>query len=294
MQIPANQVPNTSISSFDERYFYELDTINFLGSGKQWFGEEFSSSPGRQTTRSYPTGLPPLAATSPVSIQANCVARSVGANSRFDVRVNGQQLLQLDIPPTTAVPTDPFARSASGTGTATIPSVSPIVQFDFTPGNINAQGWLDWFEIFGRRELSMSGTGQLLFRDWNSVGNGNIGQFTIRNGTNSQVWDISDPADPVQMTTALANNDLSFINDCSRLREYVSFRTDSLFRPEAEGKIENQNLHRPQIADLIIISHGPLISEANRIAALHFQKQNLRSVVVTADQVFNEFSSGHC
>ena len=43
-------VPSTTtVTSFNERYFHELDTVNFLSSGKEWFGEEFSSFPGRFT-----------------------------------------------------------------------------------------------------------------------------------------------------------------------------------------------------------------------------------------------------
>jgi len=292
IQSPAGQQPNVSITSFDERYFYELDTINFLGSGKQWFGEEFSTNPGKQTSRSYSTGIQGLIISSPVTINANCVARSVGSASRFVIRVNGQQFLQLDVPSTTAIPTDPFARSATGIATSTIAAGSPIVQFDFIPGSFNAQGWLDWFELFGRRELSMVGTRQLFFRDWNSVGNGNIGQFNIRNASNCQVWEVTDPQEPLLMSASFIANDLSFINDCSQLREYVSFRTDSTYTPQPEGKIENQNLHRPQIVELIIVTHSSLLPEANRLASMHFQKDNLRSVIVTAEQIFNEFSSG--
>ena len=292
VQAPAASNPNESISSFDERYFYELDTINFLGSGKQWFGEEYSSSPGRQTSRTYLTPIPSFIASSPVYLQSNCIARSVGAGSRFSLRANGQQLLQLDIPATSAIPTDPFAKSASGLGSGIIPTGNPRVQIDFTPGSFNAQGWLDWFELFGRRELSMTDMGQLLFRDWNSVGNGMKGQFTIRNATNTLVWDVTNPLDPVQMNITSSGSDLLFVNDCNQLREYVAFRIDSSYTPQVEGRIDNQNIHRLQVADLLIIAHNKFLSDANRLAALHVQRNNLRSVVVTSDQVFNEFSSG--
>ncbi len=33
--------PTFSITSYTDRYVHELDTFNFLSSGKQWFGEEF-------------------------------------------------------------------------------------------------------------------------------------------------------------------------------------------------------------------------------------------------------------
>ena len=140
----SNPPPNANvlINSFDERYFHELDTINFLGSGKQWYGEELSSNPGKQTSITFPTGIPALITSSPLTIQSNCIARSVGSSSRFLIKVNGQQLLQLDVPATTATPTDPFAKSASGLGSSTVPAGSPLVQVDFVPGSFNAQARL--------------------------------------------------------------------------------------------------------------------------------------------------------
>src|SRR6185436_7691098 len=48
-----NLIPNLSVNSFNERIFHELDTINFLASGKEWFGEEFSNTPGHSISRSF-------------------------------------------------------------------------------------------------------------------------------------------------------------------------------------------------------------------------------------------------
>ena len=72
------------------------------------------------------------------------------------------------------------------------------ISYTYIPGSFNAQGWLNWFELFARRNLSMNGVNQLLFRDWQSVGN-NIGEFVVSNATaTTQVWDITDPLNPVQ------------------------------------------------------------------------------------------------
>jgi len=40
----------TLVTSFDDRYSHELDTVNFLSSGKQWYGEEFGVGSGRVQT----------------------------------------------------------------------------------------------------------------------------------------------------------------------------------------------------------------------------------------------------
>jgi hypothetical protein len=292
LQTSSSPTFNTTVNSFDERYFYELDTVNFLGSGKQWFGDEFSSDPGKQISRSFSTSIKSFLATAPVSLQSNCAARSVGSSSRFNLRVNNQQLLQIDIPATTVTATDPFAKQASGLGTAIVPDGAPVVQIDFSPGASGAQGWIDWFEFFCRRDLNMNGVRQQLFRDWNSVGPGSIGQFTIKNGASAQIWDVTNPLVPAKMETSNVGTDITFANDCSTLREYISFNPDSAYKPEAIGRINNQNLHQLQPLPFVIVTEGSLQSEANRLAAFHMQRENIRSIVVTTDQVFNEFSSG--
>ncbi|RYF84001.1 MAG: hypothetical protein EON98_09825, partial [Chitinophagaceae bacterium] len=51
---PSSPSPLATVTSFDERFFHELDTVSFLNSGKEWFGEEFSALPGRSLTRNFP------------------------------------------------------------------------------------------------------------------------------------------------------------------------------------------------------------------------------------------------
>ncbi len=86
------------------------------------------------------------------------------------------------------------------------------VQHQLRPGSANAQGWLDWFEILGTGSLSLQGRGQLLFRDWSSVGAGNTGEFLIDQADASvQVWDVSDPSQPVRMSSTVSGSAVRFV-----------------------------------------------------------------------------------
>jgi hypothetical protein len=124
------------------------------------------------------------------------------------------------------------------------------------------------------------------------VGN-NVGRFVISNaGNTTQAWDVTDPLNPVKMNAALQGTDLSFVNDCSRLREYVSFNATNFMTPVAIGKINNQDLHSAGAADFLVVAAPALFAQAQRLAQFHQVKNNLRYVVVSTDQVFNEFSSG--
>ena len=81
-----NGTANVVASGFNERLYHEVDTINFLKSGKQWYGEEFSNTPGYSVSRSFTINLPGLQTATPVTLQTSVAARSVGAGSGFDIR----------------------------------------------------------------------------------------------------------------------------------------------------------------------------------------------------------------
>ncbi|MBK5270532.1 MAG: type IX secretion system sortase PorU, partial [Bacteroidia bacterium] len=81
-------------------------------------------------------------------------------------------------------------------------------------------------------------------------------------------------------------------NDCSKLREYAAFNSTKFLIPTVVGKIANQDLHNTSAADLLIVTHSTLLPQAQRLAQLHQQQNGLRALVVTTDQVYNEFGSG--
>jgi len=285
--------PNTNVNTFSERYFHELDTVNFLSSGKQWYGEEFSGAPGKTTNRNFSLPTPNINTSSPSSLKVSCVARSFGTGSNFRVSANGQPFIQMDIPPVATGPYDLFAQTSQVESSVNITQSNPVISFDYTPGSLNSQGWLDWFEFFARRNLSMSGVKQLLFRDWNSVAPGNRAEFIIQNTSPTiQVWQVTNPLEPVKINGGINGTEFRFVNNADRLHEYVAFNANDLLIPVAVGKVNNQDLHNSSTIDLIIVSHESLLAQAQRLASFHFQKDNLKSVLVTTRQVFNEYSSG--
>ncbi|MEO6000219.1 MAG: type IX secretion system sortase PorU [Chitinophagaceae bacterium] len=290
--VTSNSQVTAKITSYNERYFHELDTINFLSSGKDWFGEEFANSPGRSVTRSFTVPQVSSLNSEPGTIISNCIARSVNKDSRFLVNINNTQVIQHNVGAAAAGNQDVFAINSEIAGTFT-PSTTLTVAYKYESESLGAQGWLDWFEIFTRKTLNLAGTDQLLFRDWNSVGNGNTGEFNVQTAsTGTLVWDITDPLSVYQMKTATEGNVLKFVNDCSSLHEYITFNSAGFLTPVAAGKVDNQDLHGSPAADFLIITYPAIMQEARRLADFHMQKDHLNVMVVNAQQVFNEFASG--
>jgi hypothetical protein len=285
----ANQV----VTNFRDRYFYELDTVNFLRSGKEWYGEEFSNAPGKVLSRTYPVSFPNLVTTAPVTLISNVAARSVGGSSNFTVRVGSVIGTTHFIPPAGTGQYDPVAFFNEVQGGFNATQTSFGLQYTYQPGSVNAQGWLNWFELFPLRQLSMSGVDQLFFRDWESVGPGNVAEYRLQGaGAGTVVWDITNPLQPVQVQGVLSGSEFRFSATAERLREFVAFQPQNFLRAEAKGTVANQNLHGLSARDYLIICHSSLLPEAQRLAAWHQQHSGLRTAVVTTEQVFQEFASG--
>lgn len=288
---PATGNTAVAVTHFSERYFHELDTVNFLSSGKEWYGEELSALPGRSLTRRFTLPLPDAETGSAARLRFTCAARSVGGASRFDVALGGQPVAQTVINAVGGGIYDLFAREAAGQGSQPVAGTETTVQFSFVPGSVNAQGWINWFELHTRRLLSLGAAPQLLFRDWNSVGQASA-TFILRNTPGTvRVWDITDERQPRQLEGSWSSGEYRFVNEALRLREYAAFDPARLPAPQALGRVGNQNLHAASPADLLIVVHPTLAAAAQQLADLH-QQRGLRVATATTLEIYQEFAGG--
>lgn len=288
-----NLTANISVTSFNERIFHEVDTINFLYSGKQWYGEEFNNNLGGISSRAFSYSLNGLIQTEQMTLKTSVISRSIGASNQLNIGLNNVQLPTISIPAVSGSYLDAFGIEIANQF-QTFPISNNInLNFQFNSGSVNSQLWLNWFEIFARRNLTMQGVEQLLFRDWNSVGTSNISQFNISNSSAStQVWDITNSLNPIKINTQFSNGNTNFINYSNSLKEYIAFTGNQFLIPKTYQKIDNQNLHSNNIYDYLIVTHSSLKTEALRLAQFHTTKNGLRVLVATVEQIYNEFSSG--
>lgn len=162
-----------------------------------------------------------------------------------------------------------------------------------TPPANGGQAWLDWFALKGRSPLSFTAGRQFLFRDKNSVATGRAAGFRIACPVSAlRIWDVTDPQGPVNMVVTKEGNDWLFVQDVSILREFIGFSNETLLQPLPFGRIANQDLHALSAASFIIITAPALRVQADRLAAFHQNREGIKTVVVNAEQVFNEFASG--
>ena len=282
--------PNIIATTFNDYLYHEADSENLMKSGRQWYGEVFD------ILNSYTFGFyfPNIDASSPTSIFTDVVGNCASQTTTFTFNVNSNNLFSLNIPLNGATSEPPAGIEATGCTTFNNggnPSLNINVSYS-NPGN--ALGYLDYIELNTRRYLTLYGQ-QMLFRDLQSIGTGNITEFNVSNiNSNIEIWDVTDPTNVfIQGLSSIIGSTLKFVIPTDTLHEFIAFNNSVTYPvPVFSEKIKNQNLHATAQKDYIIVTHPDFADEALRIANYRKTHDNLSYIVVTPQQIYNEFSSG--
>jgi hypothetical protein len=282
-------MPNQFVDSYNDYWVEDIDAVNVGSFGKQWWGDEMGNDGVRPTQRVFTVDAD--AAQSPLFTRLLVGARSTAGPSQLKLSINNAVYKNYYF---NAVGTDELSDpiddkfdqfSMANTGQVKL-------QFDFSAPYLGAKSYIDFLEINFRRKLVFNNN-CIAFRDWNSVGANNIASYTMQAAsTATKVWDITDALHPFQMNVLWNGTALNFTQQADQLHEFIAFNSNAFLIPQSEGKIVNQDLHGLAPVDLIIVTHPSFVSAANRLATLHQQKNNLRVVVATTNQIYNEFASG--
>lgn len=278
-------IPNNNVTSYNEYQFYEKDEVNLIKSGQDWYGEAFEI----KTEYNFAFNVPNIDLSSPLILNVIGASRSSDSSS-FDV-FSGSNLSRIWFSPI-AVNCYDCRFATKGQGSLSFNPTSDLIdlKIKYNKPNSSSVAWLDAIELNARRNLIMTGN-QLYFRDLNSVGVGNVSQFNLSNASNIvRLWDITDPLN-IKSQQFTQNNLISFVALTDTLREFVALTNSYETQVFAMGHVANQNLHGLAQQNFVIVSHLDFLSQAEQIAEFHRQ-EGMSVVVVTPEQIYNEFSSG--
>jgi Peptidase family C25 len=151
---------------------------------------------------------------------------------------------------------------------------------------------MNYLEVNARRDLKHTGD-QFAFREPLTVGPGRISEFSIDLASAvERIWDITDPTNAMRMDYTDGGAMKSFRTPTDVLREFIAFKNTGYLVPTAVGRVVPQDLHGTELpADLVIICPPEFQGEALRLAERR-SSEGLSVVMVSPQQVFNEFSSG--
>jgi hypothetical protein len=282
--------PTHSISSFDEYALVESEQINLLHSGKQWFGDKFTHG----SSRNYTFDLTSAEENTSLSLRINAVARS-SASSQINVVAGQTNIGKIEFAGVnTSSSTTTYANERAALFTAPASSGNLNVGLQYAASGANPEAWLDYIELNYRRKLA-AGNEAMFFRDLNSAGINNILEFSVQNATTDlKVWDVSNPFDVKEVPLEVSGNVAKGKRPASKLNEYVAFKLNGNFpEPEHIGEVKNQNLHALSTPEYLIISHPNFLNQARELADYHKAIDGMTVEVVSANDVYNEFSSGN-
>jgi len=287
--------PNRMVNEYDLYRAYEREWYNLIGSGRKWYSQRIDVD-AYDTTFT----IVGMQAGDPVKIEAIMAGRSKFSGRRGYLHVNDQQVESVSFPAMD------FSRSyysyaidsvleytISATGSEINLSVS-YDKYDQTD-----EAYLDYITINARCDLAHNGN-NTWFRDAESVGEGNIAEFSISGaGSSSQVWDITDINNIFSLAGSLNGGTFSFTASADTLRQYVVLDLNGDFpkpvinsEESGVGEVQNQNLRSLPSVNYIIVAPNVFTDQAERLAEFHRHESGLTVEVVNPQHIYNEFSSG--
>lgn len=282
-EMPVSEGNAMVVESYNDYALYENDAFSWIESGRTFYDSyDFATGPTKTYKFNLEGSVNDMAM---VSLSVSTDGSSVSfLETYFDDNLIG--VLQIPV--------------KSGNDVASVRSGSYIysgpvgndatVKLHFN----QAQGMssrLDYIRINYLRSLALRGS----FSNFRSNAVGNPVIFKIATDRNAVVWNISGYNPRIVPSSLSGGYCVTSPVYGSSDDEYVVLDPDASFpEPEAVGRIDNQDLHSLSSADMVIIipADGRLRTHAERLAEAHRQTDGISSVVVAADMIYNEFSSG--
>ncbi|WP_338763261.1 type IX secretion system sortase PorU [Bernardetia sp. ABR2-2B] len=288
----------TKITTYNEIAHHELDEVNIIGdlansggggSGRMWFGERFDfvveetidfESEGLVTSR-------------PVLLRASATAYSSRA-SDYSFSVAGQEFGKL---PIAASQISTYSKKGD-INTATFSSnisssvASLPVKVTYNKTDNTAFGNLDFLTLEFTRTLSFYKQ-NTHFRSIASSQN-EIASFEFaQKPASMRVWSINNLFDIQEIPVSSSNPNAFTVRTNRSLQELVAFDINAeLPAPVEITALTNQNLHGLSTPDFLIITHTDFLDAAQKLAAFHSENDDMEVLVITVNQIWNEFSSG--
>ena len=283
-------------TSLDDFLRYEKESVNLLaafnyttGSGRKWYGDKLT--PNKSSIGFSDFILPNVDKNELAKVRSVMAIRS-GRSSVVTMNIQGKTFSTNSFGVSLSSPEDTYANDAAIEAQFLPNSDNFNTSLSVVASSGDFEAWLDYIEINARRSLKMTGS-QMLFQDQKTLAYPSA-TFELANGSGMEIWNISNPVFPQRQKAELSNETLRFGVETSNLQRFIAFNPNAadLFKPKAVGKVENQNLHGIQKADMVIVYPEAFESEANRLAAHRRNFNKLNVVTVEIGQIFNEFSSG--
>ncbi|AXT20938.1 T9SS C-terminal target domain-containing protein [Flavobacteriaceae bacterium AU392] len=287
----------TVINTFDEYQFHEIDEFNLVNLGRRWFGNRFDF----ENDQTFNFSFPNIITSEPIRLRVFTAATGA-VPTTMELNVNGNNIDNFTF---NAIDDINLAREDAFIGDVTVNSSDISINLNYNNnGNPTSVGYLDYISIEARRQLTYVDS-QFGFTNNDIVTQSGIGQYEISNATNiSEVWDVTDEHNITSFVNSESNATIQFKAQLGEQRHYIAVDPSDYFEPQRENqsRVDNQNLKGTvflngqgefEDIDYVIITRQDMLSQAERLAQINRERNNLNVKVYLLQDIYNEFSSGN-
>lgn len=257
------------INQFTICSVYEKELSNTHNSGQIWVGEKFLNG----TTKNIAV---PFEQTVSSNITTRIALAVPDATGRFSI-TNGNNTNDFSLNSNEHHKVFQYTYS------------SPSLTLSFAASGSTA-GYLDYIEMSSLCSIQTIGVEGQLIHNRQALGNGNIARHILNCTGSFNVWDVTRRDSCIRMETTTQGGNTSFVNHTDKARDYYLFQNTRT--PDNISHLSNQDIHGTGAPDMVIVCHKDFLNQSRRIANMHSMEDGIDVLVVTQDQVFNEFSSG--
>lgn len=277
-----------TISQFDDYWYHETESSNTLKSGREWWGEYLGGS-GFSTNVNMPGVVP----SSDFKLRTSTIG-TAQVPTRFVWQVNGGEVGQEAIG---TVSPGTYDVKALQTGNTYIVKNAPA-SGSFAIGvtyNKNGQGsaeaYLDYVGLQVKRE-SRNYEGQQIYHFLPQ----SVDTVTYQFAGSSEgfnLWNITKSLAPLSVSQKDASGAFRWTATGAKiLQKYIGFKPEDAFQPANWQRVTNQDIAASSTPEMLIVTPAAFVQEANRLAGFRNSHDGLDVLVVTTDQIYNEYASG--
>ena len=286
---PTLSVENTTavISDFPDFVWHEEELFSPYSIGQNWFGERISSE---DSSLVVPFVFPNLVKNKYLRIYSRVLGRiEKDKYLHYNAWVNDNHVA--DNVSIKYYGNHEYGNLSTINKQIVLDSDTAVFELSFVPVS-GASLYLDYVEIYGWRQLKRWGN-NFLFRLMPSQFGDDRTAIWVQNvNADFWLWDVSSPLCPVMQDAVLSADNLVFATDERTEKRFVLFKPTSAYPVASWSALPNQNLHAITAADNLILTSPIFLEQAQALADYHAAKDDLTSIVVDVNEIYNEFSTG--
>lgn len=281
-------VAGSAITVFYDRLYHEQETESPGEAGFLLVGEDFKYT----QSRTFDFKLTGLVKDEPVKMETSFVAKSVTGESNLVFTANGQTLPTLTSDRIARV-TDKYSHGNQSVSRRqfNVGGENLTVGITLRTSATMQLASLNYIAINYPRELRLPTEKNLTFYLTAADRSARLAGAS----SETRIWNVTDPQRITAIRATVENGQMAWSGGGSGSRTLVAWEPGGRFpQPSYVEEVRNQNLHGLAVADMVIFTPSEWKTQADRLADYHRNDaaEKLDVLVLTPQQIYNEFSSG--